>query len=369
MSDTLLTYKVHSTPDPIQVSPESGDASLADVRIVASNSTHRVIDCQSISFSFLKGSVAKDFFADDTGIATNAPDGWTIAQSGSFFTAKPDTPAAGKIGGEGVLFEFSGIQVNQQIGTTDLTITEVTKAHTGTKVIELGKFPAEFEVGDLSADPDIVEEGGSTTLSWSGAGGGTYELQYEGADGETVTITRPKDEPDQPLPVLSGSSTVDDLEMDPTIFYLIVTMEVPGQDKPLQVKRPFPVTVNMPDVKIKSFTAAGDLVSDNSYVVYSVDQAISALAKLNWDVIGARRLLLDDDIVEGTSAVKTVTAPTKYTLHAYGKGGEDFYEITVTPKVRAMQISLLSATTVRVAFDSTPGNYTVSLFVSEATGE
>src|SRR5690242_18821405 len=98
MSDPLLTYKIHSDPDPIQASPTDGSPSLASLRIVVSNTTHAIINCKSISFDFLMGTSAKDFCSESNGIGTTVPNGWTITQSGGHFTATPDTKHQ-KIGG------------------------------------------------------------------------------------------------------------------------------------------------------------------------------------------------------------------------------------------------------------------------------
>jgi hypothetical protein len=155
------------------VSPESGDPSLASLTIIVSNSTGRAIVCKSISFSFLKGTNAKDFFADSTGISPSPPPGWSFAQDD--FIATPDTPDGGEIGAGGLFFEIANIKVNQQVGATRMTITEVTRGQTGTTVFELGKFPPEFEVHDLTSDPDppIIHQGSPITLSWSGTSGAT----------------------------------------------------------------------------------------------------------------------------------------------------------------------------------------------------
>src|SRR5258706_4953749 len=150
MGDTLLSYQIQTNPDPLQVSPESGDPSLASLTIIVSNSTGRAIVCQSISFSFLEGANAKDFFADSTGISPSPPPGWSFAQDD--FTATPDTPDGGEIGAGGLFFEIANIKVNQQSRATRMTISEVTRGHTGTTVIELRTFPLEIEVHDLTSD-------------------------------------------------------------------------------------------------------------------------------------------------------------------------------------------------------------------------
>ena len=123
------------------------------------------------------------------------------------------------------MFGLSGIKVNQEPGNFWITIDEeasdpdaLPPAPDQTRPVagELTKCPSQFTVGDLNADPLIVESGGSTTLSWSGSGSSgnytaLYEIQYVDADGNKVTIDHPKGEPDQPLPPVGGY-TVDGLK-------------------------------------------------------------------------------------------------------------------------------------------------------------
>ncbi|MCA1558631.1 MAG: hypothetical protein LC731_08850, partial [Acidobacteria bacterium] len=215
MSDVLLSYAISANQSPIQASPQTGDTSIVTLMIVVSNSTHKLINCQSISFSFLQGTDAKDFFSDSTGIGAAAPTGWNLTQNGALFTATPATPEAGQIGATGLTFVLSNIKVNQQVGTTDMTITEDTTDNTGTKDYWLAKFPPEFTVGQLTANPVSVNQGDSTTLSWNCSLGATYALQYLNVN-EQVTITETTD--GQPLPAV-GSYTVENLQSNPTIFY------------------------------------------------------------------------------------------------------------------------------------------------------
>ncbi|HEX8494990.1 MAG TPA: phage tail protein [Pyrinomonadaceae bacterium] len=257
--DKVLTYAVSSNPDPLQASPQTGDPSLATLMIVVSNQTSSLIDCQSISFGFLQGTDAKDLFSDSTGIGTTAPTGWTIKQNGSLFTATPDISPA-PIGKDGLVFMLSNIKVNQQPGMTDMMVTEVTVSNTGTLACPLAKFPQKFKVGQLTAYPPTISAGESTTLSWSGTSGATYALQYLNKDGNTVTITHVKGEPNQPLPS-TGNYTIDDVEQS-TTFYLLVTLAVPGQDQPLKATRFFPVIVAPLPPVIEYFRPQGCMASE-----------------------------------------------------------------------------------------------------------
>jgi len=241
---TLLSYAVATDPNPLQVSPQPSDPSLATLTIIVSNDTHQLIDCQSISFDFSVGTDAKDFFSDATGIGTSATEGWSLSSpSAGVFTATPDTAQNGSIGAGSLIFVLSNILVNAQPGTTDMTITEVTTSNTGTLDIPLAKFPQKFKVGELIASPPTISSGGSTTLFWSGTSGAIYEIQYQVGPG-TVTISDLNGNPATPLPS-TGGYTINGIEQS-TTFYLLVTLNLPGLDQPLTATRFFPVTVVAP---------------------------------------------------------------------------------------------------------------------------
>jgi hypothetical protein len=389
--------------------------------IVVSNGTHKLINCQSISFGFLEGVNAKDFFSDSTGISTTVPEGWSIKQEGATFTATPDTTQAGEIGANGLTFSLSNIKVNTEPGTTDMTITEVTSGQTGTLDYSLAKFPPQFQVSQLTANPVSVNQGESTTLSWNCSPGGVYALQYVDGEGGTVNITETKD--GHPLPAV-GSYTIDNLQVNPTIFYLIVTLNLTGQNEPLVFDSWFPVTVTIPLVKINSFTAStqtveypGDMVTftwdvtaatqvqlngvsvaGNSARVPVNETGVFALqafgqggpanasilvmvspVKINsftpnvttvygnnnnvpvtlaWDVQGAKQLLLNNDLVTGQSKSVHVNGTTSFTLEATGYNGPVYAETGVTVKPVNLTISV-DGLDISISFNGNPGTYTV----------
>jgi hypothetical protein len=315
MSDTPLNYALFTEPELLQVNSE------ARLTIVVSSHAHAVVDCASISFEFLQGTGAKDFFSDSAGISPSAPEGWSVTSSGGLFAAVPDTKDGGKIGGEGLTFLFSNIQVNGQVGTTDLTITDVTGNHQSAQtIIPLAKFPAQFYVDDLTVKPDPpLEQGDSIVVSWSGSDEATYQLQYEDGDGNTVLIDHPKDEPNQPLPA-TGNYEIDNLQKD-TTFYLTATVAAPAGDDPLVVTRFFPVAVEVPSVRIKSFSA-------NQTVVYGANNNVAVT--LTWETEHAQQLTVNGTLVDGTSLTVTVNQTTDFTLGATGTNGPVYAKITVT---------------------------------------
>lgn len=424
MSNTLLSYAVSANELPIQASPQTGDPSIVTLLIVVSNSTHQLINCQSISFGFLEGTGAKDFFSDSTGIGTSAPTGWSIKQDGALFTATPDTTKDGEIGATGLTFSLSNIKVNNQPGTTGMTITEVTSGNTGTLSYPLAKFPPQFQVGQLTANPVSVKQGESTTLSWSCSPGATYALRYVDVNGHTVNITQTKD--GHPLPAV-GSYTIDNLQVNPTIFYLIVTLQIPGQDQPVVFDSWFPVTVSIPIVKINSFTAStqtvkypgdnvtftwdvtaatqvqlnGVSVAGNSATVPVNETGVFALqafgqggpanasilvtvspVKINsftanlstvygnnnnvpvtlaWDVQYAKQLLLNNNLVTGQSKSVPVNGTTSFTLEATGYNGPVYAETGVTAEPVNLTVSVENKNIINISFNANPGTYTVSM--------
>ena len=142
MSTTLLSYAVATNPDPIQSSQPQAQPSLVTLTIVVSNNTHQLIQCKSIVFTLPVGVNAKELYSDISGIMTTAPVGWSMTQiAGGNFQAVPDTSGDGNIGGAGLVFVFSNIQVNEQPGTFALTIVENAGQQAGTTNILLAKFP------------------------------------------------------------------------------------------------------------------------------------------------------------------------------------------------------------------------------------
>ena len=280
MSETLLDYAVNPTPYPIQASPSTSNPNLASLTLVVSNSKRHIITCSGIALTLPTGANAKDFCSDATGIFSTLPTGWSVKQQGGLFTFTPDTNDKGQVGKDGLVFGLSGIKVNREPGSFQITIAEEASDPDAlppapdqprSRSWQLAKFPSQFTVGDLNADPFIVGSGGSTTLSWSGSGSSgnytaLYEIQYADADGNKVTIDHPKGETDQPLPPIGGY-TVDGLKAT-TTFYLLVTVQIQGSNNPLEFTRERTVTVTAPHPPkpvVTSYT--GELQPDGSLLL------------------------------------------------------------------------------------------------------
>ena len=278
MNETLLDYAIDPTPYPIQASPSTVNPNLASLTLVMSNSKGHSITCSGIALTLPTGANAKDFCSDAKGIFSTVPTGWSVKEGSGLFTFTPDTKDNGQVDKDGLVFGLSGIKVNQEPGSfcirldeeaSDPDASQPAPDQTRSLGLWLTKFPSQFTVGDLNADPLIVEWGGSTTLSWSGSGSSDnytthYEIEYMDADGNKVTIDHPKGEENQPLPPVGGY-TADGLKADPTTFYLLVTVQIQGSNHPLPFTRDRPVSVTPPKPAVTSYT--GELQSDGSLLL------------------------------------------------------------------------------------------------------
>ena len=329
MSKTLLDYDINPTPYPIQASPSTGDPSKASLSLVVSNHSHHIITCSKIALGFRTGGNAEDFCSDATGISSSPQTGWSVQQQGGLFTFTPDTNDKGQVGGDGLVFELKGIKVNQEPGPFQITLDEEASDSDASppapdqirsRSWERAKFPAQFTVGDLNADPLIVESGGSTTLSWSGSGSSgnytaLYEIQYAGADGNKVTIDHPKGQENQPLPAVGGY-TVDGLKAT-TTFYLLVTVQIQGSNNPLRFTRENTVTVTAPHPPKPTVTSyTGELQPDGSLLLKWTTQP-------DHDVTVTLKPALSSEVFVGNGQHK-VEKPPLPLLHNY------LYALTAT---------------------------------------
>jgi len=230
---TLLDYEILPQPNPLQAG-----AAGAMLTLAVSNGTRTMVTCSEIALTVVVGTAARALVADATGITTVAPQGWSVAQDAGTFTLTPDTPEAGQIGPRGLSFVFAALDINDQVGTTQVTIDETafTPTHPRqerTGIIPLPKFPTRFTVSDLSVKPLEVSAGDSATVNWSGSPA-EYALAFNPGSGmQTVTVGS------------LGPYVAEDLTRYPqVVFTLIVSYADPGQDQPLVVQKQASVQVD-----------------------------------------------------------------------------------------------------------------------------
>lgn len=173
----LLTYTASTIPAPLQVSPPSGDPSLGTVGLVVSNDGDVAILCTAIELTFQSGVLAQDASSDFSGVTLNVRSGnWAFDSpvAVGVFTARPKTPADAEIAKDGLELEVGNLEMNQQVGTFELQITETSSLQGGSPQprnlsLPIPKFPYLFTVSDFQASAYDVEPGGSVMLLWQGS--------------------------------------------------------------------------------------------------------------------------------------------------------------------------------------------------------
>ena len=127
MANPILTYDIITNPSPVAVNGE------VTISLVVSNGTGQYVSLSEIEFRLPpEGKNAIDLSNNQSQVkTTSGQDGWTITQSGSTFSITPNNSASGtvapaRIGGQGLVFNFGPIPVNDQPGTATVKVAEDT---------------------------------------------------------------------------------------------------------------------------------------------------------------------------------------------------------------------------------------------------
>ncbi|MGB3243912.1 MAG: YncE family protein [Sulfitobacter sp.] len=220
MAKPLLTYDIKTNPTPVQVTQG------VTISLVVSNSTNNFVSLSEIQFRLpAQGPNATDLSTNQAQVPTSSgQDGWTITQSGSVFSITPNNTASGtvtptRIGGEGLIFNFGPIPVNDTPGTTTLKVAE----DTGTQLsdplaFDISKWPVAFKLSNFRALHSSVQPGATAQLLWDVEGDATLSIEYQ-----SINVSNP------PNPFTSqglGRTTVFTLTADSSINGAPVTVAV-----------------------------------------------------------------------------------------------------------------------------------------------
>lgn len=263
--EPLLTAVLLPHPNPLLASAP------ATLTLVISNRSRELATVGSFVVTLPIGTTAKTLSASTAGIGTQVPAGWSATQSGNVFTLTP-TPTAAEVGAHGLAFIFTGITVNDEVGTCTVILDENASSRTKpsarrTTSIVLTKFPPTFALSDLTVSDASVGSDGSVVLMWSGSAA-TYTLRYDPTgNGATSHAVRS-----------FGPYTATDLTAPVVVFTLTATLAVPGEDQPLVFQRQAVVTVVRATVR---FTALPTII------------APSGVTRLEWQTTGATSCTLD----------------------------------------------------------------------------
>jgi hypothetical protein len=240
-SDTLLSYVMFTSPDPLQASARN-----AVLTLVVSNPGRRVVAVKDLVVTLPVGTTAKTLTADATGVQTEPAPGWQATSAGGSITLTPG--GAGEVGGAGLTFTFAAITVNAEPGLCAITVLETASsggepADVRTAIIPVPKFPPQFHVGDLQASPLDVPSGGATTLMWRGSGPpAAYTLQYQPADaGPPVSEAVGSTGPYRAANLTRAGQVT---------FTLLAQVAVPGMDQLLTVERQASISVETASARL-----------------------------------------------------------------------------------------------------------------------
>ncbi|MFC9740645.1 hypothetical protein ACFVKC_22300 [Streptomyces noursei] len=304
-----IDWSIDTVPDPVTVSPASGSVELADIILVGSRSIPGEIQVSQIDVDIDHGNEAWHLALDLGGIQASNNLGWTHTVSGNRITFKPTSGHAVIDNERGITLQVNKLRISRKVGTGAVIIGTKWRANessgwrTDEAVKAVGKFPPGFYLDNFKADPLIIENGDSVTLTWDRSSGATQTLLYENAEIDVTDYTK---------------FEVKNLSRN-TMFYLRSRVQQ-GTDYAERVLNTY-VTVNQPDLEIRNLTVHGR-VHGNLNADKVTAAVVSELGSLPWQ---------RKNTITATAGYQT-TAPTYGFLQCNNKGNGN-YQGTVVLEV------------------------------------
>lgn len=182
------------------------------------------------------------------------------------FSCVPDTTATFDATWQ-VNFTLSGIEVNESIGTVDLTVEEETST-TGnendfqlrTGRVEVKKSGSEFYFHSLRPRTVVINRGSTVDLLWEGSSNAQYTMYYRDADG---TQTYDNDQSN-----FAGGLWKSPELHDNANFTLKATIN--GEDHYLTTS----LKVNAPNITVNEVTAQGTLTANGHVNAFSTGKVV-----------------------------------------------------------------------------------------------
>ncbi len=186
MTAPILTYALTSTPNPLGVSSTNGQ-----ITITASNNAREFVNLSKIEIQIPgPGSASYDLTEQTGGYTITMPTGWrgdTGNSTSNTLIFYPDNVAGiFPVTTDGLEFVIGAIEVNSEPGNPDVTIKETSVSPldgsgdppvTGTTTLQCVKTNVSFALGDLIANPAVVNAGQATSLEWQATGAASYTLE------------------------------------------------------------------------------------------------------------------------------------------------------------------------------------------------
>ncbi|MFJ7275532.1 hypothetical protein, partial [Kitasatospora sp. NPDC098663] len=248
---TAFAFELSTDPDPLRVSPASGDPERADLVIVGSRRGASV-DCRKITVHVPTGNKSPDLTPDLNSVTPKISlDGWTPSTDPTAktitFTPAGDRATIGP--DQGITIQLMGMRINTEVGSSPLQI-DVEWAQSGSEgwktdptVIDVGKFPADFVLRNFIPEELVIDNGGSVKLNWEAGGVSSLKLLYDVAE----------------VNVLDRSTFTVPNVRSTTVFYLRATVQngTGTAERILSAT----VTVRVPDLEVRNLTVTGNLTA------------------------------------------------------------------------------------------------------------
>lgn len=248
--DEVLRLDLHTNPDPLRVSPSTGDPVLGDLVLIGT--PRRIVECSAITVTVPIGPDPADLAADFAALEprSNLP-GWT-ASADQTTGRVTFTPGSGPVTLNpriGVSVQLMGLTMNREPGIARLGVSVTWREPGGTtwreqaSVHEVGVFPLGFHLRDFVSDRYSVSRGESVTLTWDASQGAAVTLLY---DGRVHPVT--------------GLNSVTVEPAQSTYFHLRATAQQGAgtMERTLSMH----VSVRDPDLRVGRVTVHGTLYAD-----------------------------------------------------------------------------------------------------------
>ncbi|MFD9356105.1 hypothetical protein [Streptomyces sp. NPDC060031] len=182
-SESRMAFRLATVPEPVRVSPGTGDTEYAKITAVGSVTDGEKITLNEITVKVLAGPDSPHFASSLTGVEPSVDrSGWTYTGvQQSTFSFMPSS--GGELVGPGtsLTVTLDRIPVNKATGSSQVTVTAYwnDESGTGKTIFEVGKFPPGFSLRDFTPSRAVVNNGEDVELRWQASGGATLHLLHE----------------------------------------------------------------------------------------------------------------------------------------------------------------------------------------------
>ncbi|MFD9389891.1 hypothetical protein ACFWBB_03835 [Streptomyces sp. NPDC060000] len=183
-ADDRVAFQLHTIPEPVRVSPSTGDAEYARITLLATVTGTDQITLSEVTVKVLSGTDSPHLASSLSGVEPFIDrSGWTYTgMQQSTFSFMPSTGGETVDPGTSLSITLDRIPVNRAIGSSQVTATAHWNDDSGSSrtIFEVAKFPPGFYVRDFTASPVQVNNGGDVELRWHASADATLHLMWEG---------------------------------------------------------------------------------------------------------------------------------------------------------------------------------------------